>query len=60
MGAERPIVVRGLASQIGAAHVEHLLFEQLTFHRLRGHVVPNALEHLAEDEIRQRKMRCAK
>jgi hypothetical protein len=49
--AKRPIVKRRLTGQISTAPFEHLKLEQLTLHGLRRTVVPNALEHLTEDQI---------
>ena len=49
--SKRPIVARGLTRQVGATHVEHLELQQLTLDGLRGNIVPNALQHFAEDQV---------
>ena len=50
---KRPIVSRRLACQRHAPCLEHLQLHELPFNLLRHHVVADALQHFAEDDVRQ-------
>ena len=50
--SKRSIIPRRLACHCHALRIEHLQIQQPPLNLLRNHVVANALQDLAEDDVR--------